>query len=82
MLLVGHNSSIELTPLWSVGKLLFLHNLYTIMCTHCLLPLLLVSVMKCYVSNCIALCLTTHIVVQFLHLYMLALTAHLYIYIP
>ena len=51
------------------------------MCTHCLLPLLLVSVMKCYVSNCIALCLTTHIVVQFLHL-MLALTAHLYIYIP
>jgi len=35
---------------------------------HCFLPLLLVSVLKFYVSNCIALCLVTHIVVHFLHL--------------
>jgi len=28
MHLVGNNSSMELTPLWSVGKFLFLHGLY------------------------------------------------------
>jgi len=35
---------------------------------HYFLPLLRVFVMKCYVSNCIALCLVTLIVVRFLHL--------------
>jgi len=28
MHLVGHTSSMELTPLWSVSKLLFLHDVY------------------------------------------------------
>jgi len=49
-----------------MGKLLFLHDFYVII--HCLLSLLLVFVIKCYVSNCIALCLVTLIVVRFLHL--------------
>ena len=35
---------------------------------HCFLPLLFLFVMKCYVPNCIALCLATLVVVHFLHL--------------
>jgi len=58
----------ELTPLWSMGKLLLLHDLYVQTIKHVFLPLLHVFVTKCYVSNYIALCLATLIVVRFLHL--------------
>ena len=58
----------EFTPLWSRGKFLF----FTIyMYKHCFQTLLLVFVMKLYVSNCITLCLVTLIVVRFLHLCLL-----------
>ena len=36
---------------------------------YCFLPLLLIFVIKFYVSNCIALCLATLVVICFLHLY-------------
>jgi len=37
-------------------------------CKHCFPPLLLVFVMKCYIFNCIGLCLVTPIFVRFLYL--------------
>jgi len=49
MHLVGNNSSMKLIPLWSVGKFIFLHDLY-VGHKHYFPPLLPVFVMKCCVK--------------------------------
>jgi len=45
MHLVGNNSSMQPTPLWSVGKSSFLHDVYFL--KHSFLPMLLVFAIKC-----------------------------------
>jgi len=47
MHLVGNDSYMQPTPLWSVDKFTFLHHMYK---HYCSLPLLLVSVMDCCVK--------------------------------
>jgi len=63
MHLVGNNSFVELTPLWSVGE--FLHDLYaqTLSSAHDTCS----NEMTCYCSNCIVLCPMTFIAARFLH---------------
>ena len=70
MRLVGNNSSMQLTPLWSVDKFTFHHDLYIY--KHCFLPLLLVSVIKCCVKMFV-ICLITLSAARFFHLCLVCL---------
>jgi len=83
MHLVAHNSSMELTPLWTSGKLLFLHDLH-VQTFFSALAACFCNEMLCFLLHCslprdpycCSLPSPIHVLASTAHLYMPQLFTH------